>query len=176
MPPTATPSAATTSTPSAAASADVVPSATTTATGKVATGGGGQKTSSGGTAATATTGKAADLSGLGLVPGGGGPNVGPGGGSGPSSGGGLDQAGVERVVSGHRNGVKRQCWDRADQKSSVNVTVSATVGAGGDVVSTSSSGDDPVVAKCIENQVRTWKFPAPGQSTQIAIPFKFVRQ
>ena len=33
-----------------------------------------------------------------------------------------------------------------------------------------------VVAKCIENQVRSWQFPAPGSSTTINIPFKFVRQ
>jgi hypothetical protein len=33
-----------------------------------------------------------------------------------------------------------------------------------------------VVAKCIESQVRTWSFPAPGESKQIALPFKFVRQ
>jgi hypothetical protein len=44
------------------------------------------------------------------------------------------------------------------------------------VSSTSSSGDDPVVAKCIESQVKTWQFPAPGSSTTINIPFKFVRQ
>ena len=113
-----------------------------------------------------------------LVPGGGGPNVGPNSSPGGSSGGGLDQAGVERVVAAHRTGVKRTCWERggADQKSSVNVTITATVAPNGSVSSTSSSGDDPVVAKCIENQVRTWQFPAPGSSTTINVPFKFVRQ
>jgi predicted Zn finger-like uncharacterized protein len=118
--------------------------------------------------------KGLDLGGL--VPGGGGPNVGPGG-PGPSGGGGLDQAGVERVVAGHRAGVKRTCWERGgDQKSSVNVTVTANVAPNGSVSSTSSSGDDPVVAKCIESQVKSWSFPAPGSPTTINIPFKFVRQ
>jgi predicted Zn finger-like uncharacterized protein len=119
--------------------------------------------------------KGIDLGGL--VPGAGGPSVGPG--TGPGAGGaGLDQAGVERVVAGHRAGVKRTCWERggADQKSSVNVMVTANVAPNGTVAGTSSSGDDPVVAKCIENQVRTWTFPAPGSSTTINIPFKFVRQ
>lgn len=113
-----------------------------------------------------------------LIPGGGGPNVGPNSGPGAGSGGGLDQAGVERVVAVHRNGVKRTCWERggADQKSSVNVTVTANVAPNGTVASTSSNGDDPVVAKCIENQVKGWTFPAPGSSTTINIPFKFVRQ
>lgn len=126
-------------------------------------------------AATTEEKKGLDLGGL--VPGAGGPNVGAAGGPG-AGGGGLDQAGVERVVAAHRNGVKRTCWDRggADQKSSVNVTVNATVAGNGSVASTSSSGDDPVVAKCIENQVKTWMFSAPGSSQQIAIPFKFVRQ
>lgn len=112
-----------------------------------------------------------------LVPGGGGPNVGPGSSPGAGGGGGLDQAGVERVVAMHRTGVKRTCWERGGgEKSSVNVTVTANVAPNGSVSSTSSSGDDPVVAKCIENQVRTWQFPAPGSSTTINIPFKFVRQ
>jgi len=113
-----------------------------------------------------------------LVTGSGGPNVGPNSSPGSNSGGGLDQAGVERVVAVHRTGVKRTCWERggADQKSSVNVTVTANVAPNGSVSSTSSSGDDPVVAKCIESQVRTWQFPAPGSNTTINIPFKFVRQ
>ena len=128
------------------------------------------------TAAPTEEKKGLDLGGL--VPGAGGPNVGAAGGPGPGAGGGLDQAGVERVVAAHRAGVKRTCWERggADQKSSVNVTISATVAANGTVATTSSSGDDPVVAKCIENQVKTWMFSAPGASQQIAIPFKFVRQ
>jgi hypothetical protein len=112
-----------------------------------------------------------------LVPNGGGPNVSPNGPSG-GAGAGLDQAGVERVVAAHRTGVKRTCWERggADQKSSVNVTVTANVGPDGNVASTSSSGDDPVVAKCIESQVKTWQVPRPGSNTTINIPFKFVRQ
>jgi hypothetical protein len=121
--------------------------------------------------------KGIDLSGLGG--GTGGPNVSPNSGGGPSAGGGgLDSAGVERTVRNHSAGVKRTCWERggADQKSSVNITVTANVAPNGSVASTSSSGDDPVVAKCIENQVRTWQFPPPGSSTTINIPFKFVRQ
>jgi predicted Zn finger-like uncharacterized protein len=109
---------------------------------------------------------------------GGGPAVGPNPGAGAAGGGGLDQAAVERVVAGHRNGVKRTCWERGgDQKASgVNVTVTANVAPDGSVASTSSSGDDPVVAKCIETQVKSWRFPAPGAATTLNIPFKFVRQ
>ena len=142
-------------------------------TAKVATG--GPRTNSGG---GAPPDKKTGIDLGGLVAGAGGPNV--GGGSGPASagGGGLDSSSVERVVAAHRTGVKRTCWERggADQKASVNVTVSATVAPDGSVSGTSSSGDDPVVAKCIESQVKTWRFSAPGATTTVNIPFKFVRQ
>ncbi len=127
-------------------------------------------------AATTPERKTADISGL--LGGTGGPSAG-GGGPSAAGGGGFDQSAVERVVANHRAGVKRTCWERvsgSDQKSSVNVTINATVAPNGSVSSTSSSGDDPMVAKCIENQVRTWQFPAPGETKQIALPFKFVRQ
>jgi hypothetical protein len=147
----------------------VTPTAPTTG-GKVATG--GPKNNG----APPPEKKGIDLGGL--VPGAGGPNVGGGSAVGPGGGGGLDSSSVERVVASHRAGVKRTCWERggADQKSSVNVTVSATVAPDGSVSNTSSSGDDPVVAKCIESQVRSWRFNAPGSTTTVNIPFKFVRQ
>ena len=166
------------------AKSDVPPPATTgdapapsstpsSGTAKVATG--GPRTNSGG---GAPPDKKTGIDLGGLVAGAGGPNV--GGGSGPASagGGGLDSSSVERVVAAHRTGVKRTCWERggADQKASVNVTVSATVAPDGSVSGTSSSGDDPVVAKCIESQVKTWRFSAPGATTTVNIPFKFVRQ
>ena len=143
-------------------------------TGKVAAATGGPR--GGAAAAAAPEKKGIDLGGL--VPGAGGPNVGGGSGPGAAGGGGLDSSSVERVVASHRAGVKRTCWERggADQKSSVNVLVSATVAPDGSVAGTSSSGDDPVVAKCIEGQVRGWRFNAPGSTTTVNIPFKFVRQ
>ena len=153
--------------PSASASASA-PSAKIAAVGPKGTGGA--------PAPATTEKKGLDVSGL--LGGTGGPNVGAGAGPGPGGGGGLDSSSVERVVASHRAGVKRTCWERggADQKSSVNVTVSATVAPDGSVAGTSSSGDDPVVAKCIESQVRSWRFNAPGSTTTVNIPFKFVRQ
>ena len=154
-------------------SGEVAPPTSATATGKVASNGGPKGTAGG---AATTEKKGIDLGGL--VPGAGGPNVGGGGGPNPGGGNGLDSSSVERVVASHRTGVKRTCWERggADQKASVNVTVSATVGPDGHVIGTSSSGDDPVVGKCIESQVRGWVFGAPGSTTTVNIPFKFVRQ
>ena len=148
-------------------------SAPSSGTAKVATGG-----PRAGSAAAAPPEKKSGIDLGGLVAGAGGPNVGGGGGPGPAGGGGLDSTSVERVVAAHRTGVKRTCWERggADQKASVNVTVSATVAPDGSVSGTSSSGDDPVVAKCIESQVKSWRFAAPGSTTTVNIPFKFVRQ
>jgi hypothetical protein len=117
-----------------------------------------------------------DLSGLGGSPGG--PAVGGGAGGGGPAGGGLDQTAVQQVVRNRSAGVKRTCWERGgnDQKSSANVQVTVTVAPNGQVANASATGDDPVIAKCIEGQVRTWSFPAPGQTTTINIPFHFVRQ
>jgi predicted Zn finger-like uncharacterized protein len=177
MQPTATPTATEAKNdvaPPPTSSEAPVPSSTPSAPStKVATGG----PRSNGVAAPQPEKKGGiDLGGL--VGGAGGPNVGGGGGPGPAGGGGLDSSSVERVVAQHRTGVKRTCWERggADQKASVNVTVSATVAPDGSVSGTSSNGDDPVVAKCIESQVKSWRFSAPGSTTTVNIPFKFVRQ
>ena len=40
----------------------------------------------------------------------------------------------------------------------------------------SAARDDPSVAKCIEQQLRGWSFPPPGEQKQVQIPFVFVRQ
>jgi hypothetical protein len=158
-----------------AASTGVAPTASTP-TPKVATGGPPKSAAAAPPAATPAKAGGIDLGGLGPMAGG--PNVGGGGGPGPATGGGLDSSSVQRVVASHQSGVKRTCWERggADSKSSVNVTVTAQVGPAGNVVGTSSSGDDPQVAKCIENQVKGWTFSAPGSTTTVNIPFKFVRQ
>jgi len=95
----------------------------------------------------------------------------------------LDAAAVERLVATHRAGIKRACWERSDgSPSTVNVLVSVTVGTDGAVTRTWSTGDNPVIGKCIEAQVSSWRFPAAHgthgtrESTTLNIPFKFVRQ
>jgi hypothetical protein len=91
----------------------------------------------------------------------------------------FDSAGVERVIAAHRAAIKRTCWDRSrrtDAPSQVSVTVALSVGTDGRVLASTSSGDDPVVAKCIEAQTRTWVFPRPTIATAVNIPFKFVQE
>lgn len=98
--------------------------------------------------------------------------------------GGLDSASVARVVAMHRSAVKRACWDRVNdgKPSSAEVTISVTVAPDGKVRRTSSTGNDPMIAKCVEDQIKTWTFPAHGteraggEPTTLSIPFKFVQQ
>lgn len=96
----------------------------------------------------------------------------------PSAGGGaFDQAAIERVVAQRKAGVKRTCLERSGSTaSSTKVAATITIAPNGTVQSVSSAGDDPAVAKCIEQQLKSWTFPAPGETKQVQIPFVFVRQ
>jgi eukaryotic-like serine/threonine-protein kinase len=101
---------------------------------------------------------------------------GPGG---PSAGGGgtFDQAAIERVVNARKAGVKRTCLERSTSTApSTKVTTTLTIAPSGAVQSVTSTSDDLVIAKCIEQQVQRWTFPAPGEVKQVQIPFVFVRQ
>ena len=56
------------------------------------------------------------------------------------------------------------------------MNVRMTVNGAGQVTSATADGNDVAVAKCIENGVRLWRFPATGGTSTVSIPFKFVRQ
>jgi predicted Zn finger-like uncharacterized protein len=105
-----------------------------------------------------------------------GPNVGSGTGGG-TTGGGLSDKAVQDAVRNYTPGVKRTCWERGGSaESTAIVDVTVTVAPNGNVSGAQASGNDPVVAKCIENQVRNWHFSPPGETTTIKIPFKFLKQ
>ena len=110
--------------------------------------------------------------------GGSGPSMPSPGGAGPSpGGGGFDEAAIERVVNSRKAGVKRTCLERSTSTASTTkVTATITIAPNGSVQNVSTAGDDPVVSKCIEQQLRNWSFPAPGDTKQVQIPFVFVRQ
>jgi hypothetical protein len=96
---------------------------------------------------------------------------------GPSTGGSFDQAAIERVVNSRKAGVKRICLERSSSTaSSTKVNATITIAPNGSVQNVSTTGDEPVVAKCIEQQLRGWAFPAPGEVSTVQIPFVFVRQ
>ncbi len=93
-----------------------------------------------------------------------------------AGGGSMTEAQITSVVMLHQAGVKRTCWERSSgTTASANVSVQIAVGPLGVVQSAQATGNDPVVAHCIENEVRGWKFPS-GSSLPIVIPFHFVRQ
>lgn len=92
----------------------------------------------------------------------------------------LGQEAVQRVLRSHTEEIRRACWQgRADgdeTRSSANIVVNLAVATDGTVSAASSVGDAPLIGKCIEAQTRTWRFPSPGSTTTLSIPFKFVRE
>jgi predicted Zn finger-like uncharacterized protein len=127
-------------------------------------------------AAGGSNGRTLDLHGIG-----GGPTITPTddpGSDGPKAPGScLSEGQIRQVIQLHQVGIQRTCWERSSSgKSAVNVSVSLTIGPDGSAQGPAATGDDPAVAKCIENDVRGWHFPAMGCSQKIAVPFKFVRQ
>ncbi|KAK4045178.1 hypothetical protein OUZ56_032586 [Daphnia magna] len=141
-------------------------------------GGGSHPSSAGAAAASAAPAVNNDLKSLlGSGSGPAGPASGGSSSGGGGGGGGLTQADISNVVSSRSVAIKRTCYERGNSTAnSVNVTAKITVAPSGNVQNVSASGNDGAIAKCIEGQIRTWKFPAPGSTTEITVPFKFVRQ
>ena len=86
---------------------------------------------------------------------------------------------VQRVVAGRRAALKRTCWDHraAAGPPTVKIKLDLVVGTTGEVVSASATGDDALVASCVEEQARGWLFPAHRErSGAIQIPFVFTRE
>jgi hypothetical protein len=106
------------------------------------------------------------------------PTEDPGGGDAPAAPGQCLSGGqVQQVIGLHQLAIRRTCWERNPTvKPTVNVAVSLTVGPDGSAQSVSTTGDEASVAKCIENDVRSWHFPAMGCSQKTGFSFKFVRQ
>jgi hypothetical protein len=102
----------------------------------------------------------------------------PGGGDAPKAPGQCFSEGqVQQVIGLHQVSIRRSCWERnPTQKLTVNVGVSLTIGPDGSPQGVVASGDEPSVAKCIENDVKSWHFPAMGCAQKTSFSFKFVRQ
>jgi predicted Zn finger-like uncharacterized protein len=137
----------------------------------------GPRPAAAGPAAPTSTGRSLDLHSLAQNS-----NVGPGaedpGSEGPKAPGQCFSSGqVQSVIGMHQLAIRRACWERdPTTKPSVNVSVSMTIGPDGSPQGVSASGDEASVAKCIENDVRGWHFPAMGCSQKTGFSFKFVRQ
>lgn len=106
------------------------------------------------------------------------PSEDPGGGDAPAAPGQCLSGGqVQQVIGLHQVAIRRACWERnPTSKPTVSVSVALTVGSDGSAQGVSATGDEPSVAKCIENDVRGWHFPAMGCAQKTAFSFKFVKQ
>jgi hypothetical protein len=127
-------------------------------------------------AAPATPGRSLDLhslAGTNVAP-----SEDPGGGDAPAAPGQCISGGqVQQVIGLHQVAIRRACWERNPTvKPTVSVSVALTVGADGSAQGVSATGDEPSVAKCIENDVRGWHFPAMGCSQKTTFSLKFVKQ
>lgn len=87
----------------------------------------------------------------------------------------LDAKAVERVVGAHRARLDAACWRGGARPPQAKVTVAVQVAPDGRVASAEGEGDDAEVAECVERQVRTWRFPAPGGRVDLVLPFLFAR-
>jgi predicted Zn finger-like uncharacterized protein len=133
-------------------------------------GGGGASTGSRPTNTTATDPGLRDL----IAGTGNGPAAGPGGGGGGGGGAQLTEDEVKSVVTQHSLGVKRTCWDRSSTTTaSVNIMVHVVVAGSGQVTQANATGNDPVVAHCLEDEIKRWHWPGGGE---VNVPFHFLRQ
>jgi predicted Zn finger-like uncharacterized protein len=106
-----------------------------------------------------------------------GPSAGPGRGAAGGGGSSLTEDQISGVVAQHKLAVRRACWERIESTTpNVKVTAKVVIGGGGQVQSATATGNDPIIARCIENNIKGWRFPATGGSTTVDIPFTFLRQ
>ena len=91
------------------------------------------------------------------------------------SGSALSPSDIQRVVQQNARAVKDTCWGADAGASEVRITVRLVIGPSGKVQSATASGNDPIVGRCVESQIKTWMFPASNGSTTVNIPFHFVR-
>ena len=99
----------------------------------------------------------------------------------PASSGGptpcLSLSQVQPVIDQHRATIRHDCWERSPSPmAQVSVAVSLTIHGDGSPENVATSGDDMTVARCVENEVRAWQFPAAGCVQKTQFSFRFVRE
>jgi hypothetical protein len=97
----------------------------------------------------------------------------------------LDQNAIERVTRSHQGAVRRACWESgAEAVKRITITVVARVDTKGAVMRAEPNVSDldgpsdvaAAVARCVANQVRTWRFPEPDAEKSLTLPFHLLRQ
>ncbi|AKF08280.1 GYF domain-containing protein [Sandaracinus amylolyticus] len=100
-----------------------------------------------------------------------------GGGGGDGSGEGLEPAQVRAVVSREQRGLQ-SCWELAIRGMrdvpTTRMDVDITIGGSGTVTQATARGVGVGnLSDCIERNVRRWRFPSSGGSTQMSFPVVF---
>jgi hypothetical protein len=94
----------------------------------------------------------------------------------PSSRPSLEADEVSRVVAAHRMQVRRRCWEAQTSSSSERVTLTLAVLPGGEVAAATAASTNTTLARCIEQQARSWTFPAHAEGATLNVPFVFTRE
>lgn len=97
------------------------------------------------------------------------------------SGGGLDKKDISAVIKAHEDDVRR-CYEarlQLQEGLAGKLMVAWTIGADGDVVEATvreQTVPDPLVASCVLDRVKTWRFPEPinGGKVNVTFPYIFV--
>jgi hypothetical protein len=91
---------------------------------------------------------------------------------------GLSPDQTAATVRSHTITVRRKCWDLLDAGGASRslTTVHMNIDDSGTVSSAQADGDNDAVARCLENEVKSWTFPGDGGVTQLSLPFRFSRQ
>jgi hypothetical protein len=84
------------------------------------------------------------------------------------------EAEVQKVTDEHRDALN-ECW-RHSRLQQANVCVRFTIGPDGTVHPGDLSSDAPVVAACVGDEIRGWRFPAHGCPQKTMAPFHFAHQ
>ena len=88
----------------------------------------------------------------------------------------FDMSVVESVLKEHKDALKKVCWDKSksDDKAYIG-TVTIRLAPTGKVMSAQTDGTDALASKCIDKQVKGWKFPAPKGTASIKMPIRLRR-
>jgi hypothetical protein len=88
----------------------------------------------------------------------------------------FTQGQFQEVMTLHQDTIRSMCWVHLwSRRPTVKVVVRLTILPDGSTQDVSASSDEPLVAKCVQDDVRRWEFPAQGCRQKVAFSYNFVR-
>ncbi|MBX3232791.1 MAG: hypothetical protein KIT84_43720 [Labilithrix sp.] len=81
------------------------------------------------------------------------------------------------VVAHHRVDLRERCFVQRREIAIANVTIAVTVDASGGVLDQSAKSEYPALNRCVESEVKRWRFPARpfARDEDLNIPIVFER-